>query len=208
MQHVPYHGAAAALTDVMGGRIDITIVDAVPPQYRTSRLEKLRPITVMCLVCGSGSTLCRRPWRKRVYRGFDLGAWCGLVVPAGTPSHVIAKLNKAINVVLTDPALRDAMAKLSFATRRNPTRLRRSRELIARRNQTGGTKFYVRGISSRFTERLYLVLSALSGRIITEYQTPAAHDRLALRYRLIAGPNCRMGKKTSTIFAHHFLEIE
>ncbi|WP_427185129.1 Bug family tripartite tricarboxylate transporter substrate binding protein [Bordetella bronchialis] len=129
MQHVPYHGAASALTDVMGGRVDITIVD-VASAVSNIQAGKLRPIAVM-----SGMRVPEVPYVPTMEEagipGFDLGAWCGLVVPAGTPPHVIVKLNQAINEALTDPALRDAMAKMSFATPPQPNTPTAFKELIA-----------------------------------------------------------------------------
>jgi tripartite-type tricarboxylate transporter receptor subunit TctC len=63
--------------------------------------------------------------------GLELGGWNGLLVPAGTPSHVIEKLNQTINAALMDPAMQDAMAQQALATPRQPNTPTAFKELIA-----------------------------------------------------------------------------
>jgi tripartite-type tricarboxylate transporter receptor subunit TctC len=129
LQHVPYHGAAQALTDVMGGRIDIQIMDvgSAAPQIQAG---KLKPLAVMSSLRVPAISHVPTMEESGV-SGFDLGAWCGLVVPAGTPPHVITKLNRSINAALMDPALHDAMAQLAFATPLQPNTPAAFKKLIA-----------------------------------------------------------------------------
>ncbi|AOB33366.1 hypothetical protein AKI39_03305 [Bordetella sp. H567] len=131
IRHVPYSGGAQALTDVMGGRIDIYIapVAGTLPHIRAG---KLRPIVAM--------SPRRIPAMAHVptldeagvseLSGLELGDWSGLVAPAGTPPHVIAKLNRSINAALMDPALHDAMAQQAFATPLQPNTPAAFKELI------------------------------------------------------------------------------
>jgi tripartite-type tricarboxylate transporter receptor subunit TctC len=131
IRHVPYSGGVQALTDVIGGRIDVyvaTVAESLPH----IQAGKLRPVVAM-------STL-RTPTMPHVptldeagvseLSGLELGAWCGLVAPAGTPPHVIAKLNQSINTALTDPALHDAMAQQAFSTPLQPNTPTAFQELI------------------------------------------------------------------------------
>ncbi|MGJ7500333.1 Bug family tripartite tricarboxylate transporter substrate binding protein [Variovorax sp. ZT5P49] len=92
--HVPYKGSASALTDLMGGQIDV-MMDAgglVLPQIK---LGKLRALGV-----SSTSRYSEMPALKTVaeqgYPGFEAAAWTGVVAPANTPPAVIQKLNKAL----------------------------------------------------------------------------------------------------------------
>jgi tripartite-type tricarboxylate transporter receptor subunit TctC len=132
MQHVPYNGGAPALADVMGGRIDIYIA-TVAEALSHIQAGRLRPVVAMSTV--------RIPAMPHVptldeagvpeLSGFELEDWGGLLAPAGTPPHVVAKLNQSINAALVDPALQDAMAQLAFATPRQPNTPTVFRELIA-----------------------------------------------------------------------------
>jgi tripartite-type tricarboxylate transporter receptor subunit TctC len=121
IEHVPYNGGAQPLIDVMGGRIDIYISTVAEAQPHI-QAGKLRPVVAMSsvriLAMPSVPTLDEAGVTQ--LSGIELGAWNGLLVPAGTPAHVIAKLNQSINMALMDPELQDAMAKLSFATPRQP----------------------------------------------------------------------------------------
>ncbi|ARP87581.1 Bug family tripartite tricarboxylate transporter substrate binding protein [Bordetella genomosp. 9] len=132
MQHVPYNGGAQALTDVIGGRIDIyaaSVAEALPHV----RAGALKPIAAMSSV--RIQTMPDVPTLEESgapqLSGLELGNWTGLLVPAGTPSHVTAKLNRTINAALIDPGLHDAMARLSFAPPQQPNTPTAFKELIA-----------------------------------------------------------------------------
>ena len=118
LQHIPYRGSAPSLTDVIGGRIDLQIapVAAALPHIHAG---KLRPIAVMSRrrlpALSTVPTL-----EEAGVPGLDLGAWHGLVVPAGTPADVIAKLNKSMNIALQDPELREAMERIAFVPPQAP----------------------------------------------------------------------------------------
>ena len=49
--------------------------------------------------------------RDRGYAGYDIAPWYGLVAPEGTPAPILDKLNRAVNKVLADPALRGKLAE-------------------------------------------------------------------------------------------------
>jgi tripartite-type tricarboxylate transporter receptor subunit TctC len=129
MLHVPYQGGAPALRDVIGGRIDIQLatVAAARPHIQAGTL---RPLAVM-----SSERIPALPDVPTIVESgvssLALSGWSGLLAPTGTPTHVVAKLNQAINAVLMDPALHEAMALLAFAPPRQPNTAEAFRELIA-----------------------------------------------------------------------------
>jgi tripartite-type tricarboxylate transporter receptor subunit TctC len=103
-QHVPYKGAAQALTDVMSGTVDL-YMSSVPTLIGHIKNNKLRPLAV---------TSARRvddlpsvpTINESGFKGFDAVTWFGLLAPAGTPKDVIAKLNAEFNKALQSPELR------------------------------------------------------------------------------------------------------
>lgn len=103
--HIPYKGAAPALTDVMGGRVPV-MLSSVPTALSQIKAGKLRPVAV--------SAVKRSPALPDVptigeqgYPGFDAGTWYGLLVPTGTPPDVIKKLNAAANEAIKLPDVRE-----------------------------------------------------------------------------------------------------
>jgi tripartite-type tricarboxylate transporter receptor subunit TctC len=115
MQHVPYKGSAAALTDVMGGNLTFMfdILNVSGPQIRAGRL---RAIAV--------ASAKRTPYFPEVptlteagIKGFeDAGAdlWFGIMAPAGTPKPVISKLNQALITGLRSPDMRERIRAQSL----------------------------------------------------------------------------------------------
>ena len=107
--HVPYRGAAPALTDLLGGQLDFLFDPGIAiPHVRSG---KLRMIAV-------GS-----PQRSPLFpdvptldelglKGFDADTVFGFYAPAGTPEAVITRLNGEINRILATPALKERIAAL------------------------------------------------------------------------------------------------
>lgn len=104
MQHVPYKGAALALTDLMGGQIHF-VVDNEPsvlPHIKAGRIRALA-------VTGPrrSASLPEVPTMEEAgYAGFVVEAWFGVITPAGTPQPVIARLNEAFNKAMQTPRIR------------------------------------------------------------------------------------------------------
>ncbi|ADV01224.1 tripartite tricarboxylate transporter substrate binding protein [Alicycliphilus denitrificans] len=91
--HVPYKGSSAALTDLIGGQIDV-MMDAgglVLPQVRQGKLK--------VLAVSSTARYKELPQVPTIaeqgYPGFEVASWTALVAPAGTPPQVVDLLNKA-----------------------------------------------------------------------------------------------------------------
>jgi tripartite-type tricarboxylate transporter receptor subunit TctC len=102
-QHVPYKGAAQALTDVISGTVEL-YMSSVPTLIGQIKNNKLRPLAV---------TSPRRvddlpdvpTINESGYKGFDAVTWFGLLAPAGTPKEVVARLNAEFNKALQSAEL-------------------------------------------------------------------------------------------------------
>jgi tripartite-type tricarboxylate transporter receptor subunit TctC len=107
--HVPYKGGAAALTDVISGQVAYYF-GSLPSSLPLARSGKLRALAV--------TSLKRSPAAPDIptvaesgYRGFETSAWYGLLVPAGTPRDIIAKLNAGTMFVLGLPDVKERLAQ-------------------------------------------------------------------------------------------------
>jgi tripartite-type tricarboxylate transporter receptor subunit TctC len=103
-QHIPYKGAAQALTDVIGGNVEL-YMSSVPTLIGQIRNGKLRPLAVT-----SAKRVDDLPDVPTInesgYKGFDAVTWFGLLAPAGTPKDVVTRLNAEFNKALANPELR------------------------------------------------------------------------------------------------------
>ncbi len=109
---IPYNGVPAAMTDVVGGRLDF-LVTAVVAQNALITAGKLRALAV------TGAE--RSPALPDVptiaesgFPGFEASSWSGLFMPAGTPSGVVAKLSAAVAQAYGQPALQANMKSRGF----------------------------------------------------------------------------------------------
>jgi len=105
--HIPYRGTAPAVTDLLGGQIQLlfTGAPAVLGQVKNGQLR--------ALAVSSPTRLAALPDLPTVaesgYTGFEADQWYGVVAPAGTPAGVVAKLNAQINQALTAPDMKIRM---------------------------------------------------------------------------------------------------
>ncbi len=106
-QHIPYKGAAQALTDVISGTVEL-YMSSVPTLIGQIRNNKLRPLAVT-----SAKRVDDLPNVPTInesgYTGFDAVTWFGLLAPAGTPKDVITRLNAEFNKALQNADLRKAL---------------------------------------------------------------------------------------------------
>ncbi len=100
MVHVPYRGGALALTDLMGGQVQV-MFDNIPTSAGHIKAGKLRGLAVTS--AEPSEVLPDLPAVAEFLPGYEASAWYGLGVPKGTPPEVIATLNKAMNAILADP---------------------------------------------------------------------------------------------------------
>jgi len=107
-RHVPYKGAAPALTDVMNGEVDYVMetVAAVAPHVRAGRLKALGVSTARRAVAlpqvASLAEALKLP-------GYDAGVWIGLAAPAGIPSDAAASLSGALQKALAATRVQDRL---------------------------------------------------------------------------------------------------
>jgi tripartite-type tricarboxylate transporter receptor subunit TctC len=112
MAHVPYRGAAPALTDLMAGTVDV-IFDNMPSSIGFIHAGKIRAVAVT--TDKRSSTLPDIPTVAETVPGYEASAWFGMAAPKGTPKDVIDKLNATINAGLKDPKLIARLAELGGA---------------------------------------------------------------------------------------------
>ena len=109
MQHVPYRGAAPAITDMLGGQVQV-IFDNMPSIIQHIRAGSLRALAV--------TTTARSPQLPEVptvadtVPGYEASALFGVGAPKKTPPELIEKLNKEINAVLAEPAIKARLIEL------------------------------------------------------------------------------------------------
>ena len=109
MQHVPYRGAAPALTDMLGGQVQV-IFDNMPSVIQHIRSGALRALAVTTTT--RSSQLPDVPTVAETVPGYEASALFGVGVPKNTPPEIIAKLNKDINEVLAEPAIKARLTDL------------------------------------------------------------------------------------------------
>ncbi len=101
LRHVPYKGASQAMTDLVGGQIDL-YMSAVPTLLGQVRNGKLRAIMITSLK--RSAQLPDTPTlNESGYKDFEAASWYGVLAPAGTPAPIVQTLNKAINQALAQP---------------------------------------------------------------------------------------------------------
>jgi tripartite-type tricarboxylate transporter receptor subunit TctC len=110
--HVPYRGSAQALTDMLGGQVQV-MFDNVPTSLEHIRSGKLRPLAVTTST--RSEVLPDVPTVADFVPGYESSAWYGVAVPRGTPPEIVGMLNRAINAGLADPKLKARFAELSAA---------------------------------------------------------------------------------------------
>ena len=109
MVHVPYRGEAAALTDLLGGQVQVMFA-TMPASIEYIKAGKLRSLAVT-----SATRLDTLPNVATVgdfLPGYEVSAWQGVGAPKNTPAEIIAKLNNEINTGLADPKLKVRLADL------------------------------------------------------------------------------------------------
>ena len=103
MVHVPYRGGAPALTDLMGGQVQVAFMGPA------ASMSFIKAAKIRALAVTSGArapVLPDVPTAGEFVPGYEASQWFGIVAPKSTPLDIIDKLNRAINEGLTDPPLR------------------------------------------------------------------------------------------------------
>jgi tripartite-type tricarboxylate transporter receptor subunit TctC len=109
MLHVPYRGSAPALTDLVGGHVQV-MFDSMPSSIEFLRAGKLRALAVTS--AARSSALPDLPTVGDFMPGYEASGWFGLGAPRGTSSDIVDVLNRQINAGLAAPKLREQIASL------------------------------------------------------------------------------------------------
>ena len=108
LTHVPYKGGGQAITDLVGGQVQIGSLGSTPvmPHYKAGKLKIIAQTTAQ-----RSPSLPEVPtYQEAGLKGLVLDQWLGLLVPAGTPAEVVRRLNAATQKVLAQPAVRERFA--------------------------------------------------------------------------------------------------
>jgi len=109
--HVPYRGAALALTDLIGGQVQV-MIDNMAASLEHIRAGRLRALAV--------TTATRLEWLPDLptvgefVPGFEASSMNGVGAPKRTPTEIVDKLNKEINTALADPKIKARIADLGL----------------------------------------------------------------------------------------------
>jgi len=106
---VPYRGAAPALTDLVGGQVQL-MFDNLPSSIAHIQAGRLRALAVTTAT--RAKALPDVPPVAETVPGYEASAFFGMAVPKGTPHDIIDKLNRTINQALADPAMQGRLAEL------------------------------------------------------------------------------------------------
>jgi tripartite-type tricarboxylate transporter receptor subunit TctC len=109
MVHVPYHGGAPALADLLGGRVQVEF-GPLPDAIGYIRAGRLRALAVT--TAARSQALPNVPSVSEFVPGYEASAWWGLCAPKNTSAPIVNALNKQINAALADAAIKDRFAKL------------------------------------------------------------------------------------------------
>jgi len=109
MVHVPYRGSPPALTDLLGGQVQVNF-SLLPPAIEHIRAGKLRALAVTS--AKRSPTLPDIPTVAEFLPNYEASSVWGFGVPTGTPAEIIDKLNREINAALSDVHLQTTLADL------------------------------------------------------------------------------------------------
>ena len=107
--HVPYRGAAPALTDLLGGQVQV-LFEPLPASIQHIKSGAIRALAVTTAT--RAETLPDVPALSEFIPGYEASGWNGICAPRNTPADVIQTLNAAINAGLADAKLKARLADL------------------------------------------------------------------------------------------------
>jgi tripartite-type tricarboxylate transporter receptor subunit TctC len=111
MVHVPYRGLAPALSDLIGGRVQV-VFSTMPPAIKLIEAGKLHALGVTSV--SRFSTLPELPSVSDFLPGYDVNIWSGLAAPKNTPIDIVQKLNRETNSSLSDTAIAAKLLELGM----------------------------------------------------------------------------------------------
>lgn len=112
MVHVPYKGSALAVTDAIGGQVNVLVADA-PVVQTHIKSGALRPLAIT-----SKSRIASMPnvptFTELGVSGMEISIWIGVLAPARTPPEIVRKLNREIVAILNEPAMAERVKSRGF----------------------------------------------------------------------------------------------
>jgi tripartite-type tricarboxylate transporter receptor subunit TctC len=112
MVHVPYRSAAPALTDLLGGQVQV-VFGGAPESMEHIKAGRLRALGVTTAT--RSEALPEVPAVGEFVAGYEASGWYGIGVPKNTPAEIVAMLNSEINAGLADPKMRARLADFGGA---------------------------------------------------------------------------------------------
>ena len=109
LMHVPYRGIALALSDLLGGQVQVAFA-SMPSSIEFIRASRLRALAVTTAT--RSEVLPDVPTVGEFVPGYEASAWYGIGAPKATPAEIVDKLNKEINAGLADPKMKARLADL------------------------------------------------------------------------------------------------
>ena len=105
--HIPYRGGAQAMTDLIGGQVDmmIEVMPNAAPQAKAGRVKPLAVTTAKRVAAWPDVPTIAESGLP----GFEVSAWDAIVIPAGTPRAIVDKINAAIHKAALDAELRSQL---------------------------------------------------------------------------------------------------
>ena len=111
MVHVPYRGGAPAVTDLLGGQVQVMFL-VISASIEHIKAGKLRPLAVTS--AARSEALPEVPTVGEFVPGYESSVWFGVGAPKNTPAEIVDKLNKEINTGLADPAIKARLDRLGI----------------------------------------------------------------------------------------------
>jgi tripartite-type tricarboxylate transporter receptor subunit TctC len=105
--HVPYRGQGSALTDLLGGQVQVYFA-GIPSSIQYVRAAKLRALAVTTAT--RSEVLPDTPTLSEFLAGYEASFWGGFCAPRNTPAQIVDKLNSEINAALADPKMKARLA--------------------------------------------------------------------------------------------------
>jgi tripartite-type tricarboxylate transporter receptor subunit TctC len=109
LTHVPYRGEAMALTDLLGGQVQVVFA-TVGSSIQYINAGKLRPLAVA--TAARIDLLPNVPPLADFLPGYEASSWNGLTAPKNTPTEIIERLNREINTAMADPKIKARIVEL------------------------------------------------------------------------------------------------
>src|SRR6516225_6903702 len=112
MVHVAYRGQSPALTDLLGGQVQVTF-STPPSSIEYIRAGKLRALAVTSAT--RDAALPDVPTLGEFVPGYEASGWYGIGAPKNTPAEIVNRLNNEINAALADPRVKARLSDLGLA---------------------------------------------------------------------------------------------